>query len=115
MWIDFDGTLVVTDKQQTMDNISAILTNITGTNVVVVEITTDANGRLTQVVVVVPGGDDNANFVIDTIKETAAKGGDSLLTRVLDAGIVVGVSSGAHTVHGAAVLVLLLCVVVWRE
>ena len=91
-----------------MDGISVILSNITGTTIVVVELTTDSNGRLTQVVVAVPGGDEEAKLVIDTIKETSEKGTDDLLNRVLDAGLVVGVSSGTPTVRGAAVLVVVL-------
>ena len=108
VWIDFDGSLVVSDKEQAKDNISVILSNITGTTIVVVELTTDTNGRLTQVVVAVPGGEEEAKLVIDTIKETSEKGTDDLLNRVLDAGLVVGVSIGTPTVSGAAVLVVVL-------
>ena len=98
----------MSDKEQAKDNISVILSNITGTTIVVVELTTDTNGRLTQVVVAVPGGDEEAKLVIDTIKETSEKGTDDLLNRVLDAGLVVGVSSSTPTVRGAAVLVVVL-------
>ena len=113
MWIDFDGTVVVANKDQTMADISAILSNVTGMDVVVVDITTDANGKLTQVVVVVPGGESAANDAIASIKDAAASGGNDLLNRVVDAGLVVDVSSGTPTKRCTALLVVLVCAL-WR-
>ena len=69
VWIDLDGTVVVVDEDETKANIGAILTNLIGKQVVVVEIKTDNNGKLTQVVVVVSGGDEAAQAIIEAINK----------------------------------------------
>ena len=112
MWIDFDGTLAVVDKAQTMANLSVVLTELTGNKVVVVDIKTDTNGMLTQVVVAVAGGNDAAKHVVSAVVSAAAMGNNDILDRVLGAGVVDDVPSGKHNNSGAAVLVVLLCAAV---
>ena len=111
MWIDLDGTVVVVDEDETKANIGAILTNLTGKQVVVVEIKTDNNGKLTQVVVVVSGGDEAAQALIDVVQNMIESGTSEGVLRPVDVGVVVDVSSGKHTKHSAFVVVVVWCFV----
>ena len=105
MWIDFDGTLDVVDIDQTMANISAALSDLVGQEVQVVEVKTDTNGKLTQVVVLVPGDEDTAEAVVAKVNDAPKSATDAVLSRVVGAGLVGAgdKSSGHHTWRGAGV------------
>ena len=75
-----------------MADISAVLSALVNQSVVVVDVTTDANGWLTQVVVVVPGGDAAVQVVIDLIRDLSTQSGEctaGVLCHATDVFIVV--------------------------
>ena len=114
MWIDFDGTLDVVDINQTMANISAALSDLVGQEVQVVEVKTDTNGKLTQVVVLVPGDEDTAEAVVAKVSDAPKSTTDAVLSRVVGAGLVgAGDKSSGHHTRSGAVAIVVWCLV-WQ-
>ena len=114
MWIDFDGTLDVVDINQTLANISAALSDLVGQEVQVVEVKTDSNGKLTQVVVLVPGDEGTAEAVVAKVNDATQRPTDSVLSRVVGAGLVgAGDKSSSHHTRRGVFVVVVWCLV-WQ-